>query len=65
MAKVTITTLLALFFIATLNAQVRDSTRVIDTISIQKERFKIRKLYIPVALMGTGLAFNSNRPESF
>lgn len=65
MTKVTITTLLTLFFIATLNAQLPDSTRVIDTISVQKERFKIRKLYIPVALMGSGLAFNSNRPESF
>jgi membrane-associated phospholipid phosphatase len=48
-----------------INAQSVDSTYHKDTIQLQREQFKIKKLYVPVALTGLGIALNSNKPESF
>ncbi len=56
--------LLVLLSSFTLNAQLTDSTHLKDTALAWRERFKIRKLYVPVALTGLGIALNSNRPES-
>lgn len=48
-----------------INAQSADSIHLKDTIQLQREKFKIKKLYVPVALTGLGIALNSNKPESF
>ncbi len=53
-------------FLPALKAQSSDVPNPRDTTTQeQRERFKIRKLYAPVALIGLGIALNSNRPESF
>lgn len=49
----------------TIKAQSVDSTHLKDTIQLQREQFKIKKLYVPVALIGLGITLNSNKPESF